>query len=278
MVDMAEILPKDWFKPSKFLLIGILGGSLLGLGLGWFGLFFGFIAGGLIGEIMHRVYGVNALEQVLRHTRVLTFRQSLLALGAGSVLVGASKNHFQITQKQLDLFQGFLTQLDPVTSASKVTSYKQMLSEVFREDQLERTHIHVPSNAEISAYYQRAKEQEPSENLLVWMYHLASATDQGADQDWIDFLGNLEKEKDFLTHARLTWYPNHQALTHFHVQLPCEFNQVRTAYRKTLLQVHPDQAREKVSDQGSTEAFLAIQEAYKLLEWQHLLTLSPEDS
>lgn len=286
MGSMAGIWPRGWWARSRPLLIGIFSGALLGLGLGWFGLIFGLGVGGLIGEVAHRIFGVTQLEELLGGNRNLSARQALWALGASSVLIGASKNHFTITQNQLDLFGVFLTQLDPELSRSKVNQLKQNLAEFFHGSGKSMASMTIPSPRELLTYVNLAKQREPTDTLLVWMYHLGSATELGANYHWIDWLVSVEKKEDFLTHARLTWYPNHQALATLDLGYPCSFDQVKTSYRKILLQVHPDHTQGQGSNIPSTsDAFLEIQEAYKLLEWQRTLpgsktetTENPQDT
>ena len=270
-------LSSEWLVRSRPLVIGCLTGALLGLGLGWFGLVFGIAIGGLIGELAYRILGIHTIKELLSGNRTLTPKQAIWAVGATSVLIGGSKNHGSITQKQLDLFLAYLTQLDPNLTKSKATQLQQSLADYVARKHIQNTLVDIPSDRELIGYLELAKQLESTDTLLVWMYHLGSATEMGSDQQWVQWLQTLEPDTEFLTHARLTWYPNHQALKLLNLSAPCDFNLVKTAYRKTLLQVHPDHSKEDDSQsQSATEDFISLQEAYKLLEWQHTLPVSEE--
>jgi hypothetical protein len=280
MEDMAGILRNgvlsEWLVHSRPLLIGSLIGAMLGLGLGWFGILFGSAIGGLIGELAYRILGIHTIKELLSGNRILTPKQAIWAVGATSVLIGCSRNHGVITHKQLDLFLAYLTQLDPSLPQSKANQLQQSLADYKTKKITSSSLVDIPSDRELIGYLELAKQLESTDTLLVWMYHLGSATEEGSNQQWVEWLRGFEPNTDFLTHARLTWYPNHQALALLNLSVPCDFNQVKTAYRKTLLQVHPDHSTEEGSESPSTtEGFLALQEAYKLLEWQHTL---PEPS
>lgn len=256
---------------AKFvrILVPVLLGSVAGLGLGWFGLFFGAVFGYLLGDLAGSRWFSLSLEGFLQSGRTGRLSSRFHRIFSLSALAWyfSRLESPGISARQTALLGPYFDQVCTDAERPMARELAEQVGSVGGPVEFDSIHKLLADDL-----VRRDAPDSSAENIVLWCYHFAGRRDRGMSPrameelvGLLDFLGgDLEQ---FLDLARQRWYPSREALEVLGLEGDPDPKRMKSRYRELAGLLHPDVGL-SASGGAEVEAFLEVSRAKEVLDWQ----------